>query len=93
MEQVPQEEVKKEFDRLLQVVQEVARERCKRLIGQVQEVLFEEINEQDQTMLTGRLSNNSTVHVKASPDLLGKILPVRLTEARGFYYLGELAEP
>lgn len=93
MEQVPQEEVKKEFDRLLQVVQEVARERCKRLIGQVQEVLFEEINEQDQTMLTGRLSNNSTVHVKASPDLLGKILPVRLTEARGFYYLGELAGP
>lgn len=93
MEQVPQEKVKKEFDRLLQVVQEVARERCKRLIGQVQEVLFEEINEQDQTMLTGRLSNNSTVHVKASPDLLGKILPVRLTEARGFYYLGELTEP
>ncbi|MGN0305824.1 MAG: tRNA (N6-isopentenyl adenosine(37)-C2)-methylthiotransferase MiaB [Lachnospiraceae bacterium] len=91
MEQVAQEVVKREFERLLQVVQEVARERCGRLVGQIEEVLFEEINGQDKSMLTGRLSNNSTVHVKAAPELVGKILPVRLTEARGFYYLGELA--
>ncbi|MGN0307842.1 MAG: radical SAM protein, partial [Lachnospiraceae bacterium] len=90
MEQVPKEQVKQEFERLLQVVQEVARERCKRLVGQVEEVLFEEINSQDSTMLTGRLSNNSTVHVKAEDKLLGKICPVKLTQAKGFYYLGEL---
>lgn len=90
MEQVDQQQVKTEFDRLLKVVQEVARERTGRLTGQVHEVLFEEINEQDDTMLTGRLSNNTTVHVKADPSLLGKIVPVRLTEAKGFYYLGEM---
>ncbi|MGN1314544.1 MAG: tRNA (N6-isopentenyl adenosine(37)-C2)-methylthiotransferase MiaB [Lachnospiraceae bacterium] len=90
MEQVPKEQVKQEFERLLQVVQEVARERCKRLVGQVEEVLFEEVNSQDSTMLTGRLSNNSTVHVKAEDKLLGKICPVKLTQAKGFYYLGEL---
>ena len=90
MEQVDQQQVKMEFDRLLKVVQEVARERTGRLTGQIHEVLFEEINEQDATMLTGRLSNNTTVHVKADPSLLGKIVPVRLTEAKGFYYLGEM---
>ena len=92
MEQVPEEQVKQEFDRLLKVVQEVARQRCGRLVGQVEEVLFEEINGQDSSMLTGRLSNNSTVHVKADAELIGKMRPVKLTEARGFYYLGELAE-
>ena len=90
MEQVDQQQVKMEFDRLLKVVQEVARERTGRLTGQIHVVLFEEINEQDATMLTGRLSNNTTVHVKADPSLLGKIVPVRLTEAKGFYYLGEM---
>lgn len=91
MEQVPEEQVKQEFNRLLKVVQEVAKERCGRLVGRVEEVLFEEVNAQDNSMLTGRLSNNSTVHVKADKSLIGKIRSVKLTEARGFYYLGELA--
>ena len=92
MEQVPPQEVKAGFNRLLQVVQEVARERTGRLVGQTKDVLFEEVNGQDETMLTGRLSNNSIVHVKADKALIGRIVPVKLTQARGFYYLGELAE-
>ena len=92
MEQVPPQEVKAGFNRLLQVGQEVARERTGRLVGQTKDVLFEEVNGQDETMLTGRLSNNSIVHVKADKALIGRIVPVKLTQARGFYYLGELAE-
>ncbi len=92
MEQVEEEQVKKEFDRLLKVVQEVARERTGRLEGQIQKVLFEEINDQNDSMLTGRLSNNTTVHVKADRSYLGKTVPVRLTQAKGFYYLGEMEQ-
>ncbi len=92
MDQVPQEQVKAEFNRVLKAVQEEAGKRTGRLVGQIEEVLFEEINGQDETMLTGRLSNNSTVHVKADQSLLGSIVPVKLTKARGFYYLGELAQ-
>ena len=92
MDQVPQEQVKAEFNRVLKAVQEEAGKRTGRLVGQIEEVLFEEINGQDETMLTGRLSNNSTVHVKADQSLLGSIVPIKLTKARGFYYLGELAQ-
>ncbi|MBD5542968.1 MAG: tRNA (N6-isopentenyl adenosine(37)-C2)-methylthiotransferase MiaB [Lachnospiraceae bacterium] len=88
--QVSEEEVKENFDRLLKVVQETARERVKLLEGQAAEALVEEINEQDGTFVTGRLSNNTLVHFKGEASLIGKLVPVRLKECKGFYYLGEM---
>lgn len=90
MEQVPEEIVKEGFDKVLKTVQETARKRVKRYQGQVLEALVEEVNEQDDSLLTGRLSNNTIVHFPGSPSLIGKIVKVRLTECRGFYYLGEI---
>ena len=43
-------------------------------------------------MVTGRLSNNLLVHLKGSKELIGQLIPVQLTECKGFYYLGEMAE-
>ncbi len=88
--QVPVEQVKRDFDRLLKVVQDTARERVAELEGQTLEALVEEVNEQDASLLTGRLSNNTIVHFKGDPSLIGKIVPVYLKECHGFYYLGEL---
>lgn len=83
-------EIKEQFNRVLETVQEVAAKRMSLLTGQIHEVLFEEINDHDNTMLTGKLSNNATVHVKAEASLIGKIMPVKLVECKGFYYMGEL---
>ena len=88
--QVPEEVVKREFNRVLEAVQEVSKERTGGMEGQVADVLFEEINDHDSSMLTGRMSNNTLVHAVADKSLIGKILPVKLTEAKGFYYMGEL---
>ena len=88
--QVPEEIVKKEFNRVLEAVQEVSKERTGGLEGQVVDVLFEEINDHDSSMLTGRMSNNTLVHAVADKSLIGKILPVKLVESKGFYYMGEL---
>lgn len=90
--QVPEEEVKKNFDRLLQVVQETARKRVSRYQGQVMDALVEEINEYDPSMVNGRLSNNIIVHFPGTAELIGKIVPVYLKECRGFYYMGERKE-
>jgi tRNA-2-methylthio-N6-dimethylallyladenosine synthase len=55
------------------------------LAGQVHEVLIEGINPRPQTReaasLTGRTSGNKIVHLPGSLDLIGKITPVRITEA------------
>ena len=88
--QVPEDIVKEGFDRLLKVVQDTARERISRLQGQTMEALVEEANEQEEGLLTGRLSNNTIVHFKGDTSLIGQIVPIYLKECHGFYYLGEL---
>lgn len=88
--QVPQEEVTRNFDELLAVVQQTAREQASRYEYQTLDALVEGINEHDSSLVTGRLSNNMIVHFKGCPDLIGKIVPVYLKECKGFYYLGEM---
>lgn len=89
-QQVPKQIVKERFNRLLQEVQKDGAERTAELTGQVKKVLFEEVNRQDTSMLTGRLSNNCIVHVKSDPSLIGQIRDVKLTTCKGFYFIGEL---
>ncbi|MDO5146256.1 MAG: tRNA (N6-isopentenyl adenosine(37)-C2)-methylthiotransferase MiaB [Eubacteriales bacterium] len=90
-EQIPEDVVHDRFDRLLKVVGEVAKERNARLKGKTELVLVEGPDEKDDTMMTGRLSNNNVVHFKADASVIGKIVPVVLEEAKGFYYLGRLS--
>ncbi len=90
MEQVPDDQMKKQFDRVLRTVQETAKERVLALSGRVLPALIEEVNGQDAGLVTGRLSNNTIVHVKGTSDLIGSVVNVRLTQCRGFYYMGEI---
>ena len=87
-DQVDPEVVKDRFDRLLKQVQRISAERTKLLVGQTLPVLAESINDHMEGYLTGKLSNNSTVHFPGTPDMIGKIYDVRLDEAKGFYFLG-----
>ncbi len=91
MEQVPKEQVKVWFDRVLRLVQETARERALLCRGQVSEALVEEVNENDPSMVTGRLSNNLLVHFPGDEELIGKLVSVSLDECHGFYYIGHRA--
>lgn len=92
LEAVPQDVVKSRFDRLLAAVNESASKVCGKDIGKVCEVLVEEIDEKEDGMLTGRLSNNIMVHFPGSPDLVSKLVKVRLTQSKGFYYFGRIEE-
>lgn len=89
-EQVPEEIVKERFDRLLQVVQKIGAEKAEALTGTRQKVLVEDVNAQDEQLVTGRLSNNSVVHIRGGKELIGQIVEVTLDECRGFYYMGTL---
>lgn len=89
-EQVPGEIVKDRFDRLLQVVQKIGAEKAETLTGTRQKVLVEDVNAQDEQLVTGRLSNNSVVHIRGGKELIGQIVEVTLDECRGFYYMGTL---
>ena len=91
-DQIPENVVKDRFDRLLKEVQSGAAKRAEALTGNVEEVLVEEINRQEESLVTGRLSNNFIVHFKGTSDLIGKIVKVKLQVCKGFYFYGELAK-
>ncbi|MBO4375905.1 MAG: tRNA (N6-isopentenyl adenosine(37)-C2)-methylthiotransferase MiaB [Lachnospiraceae bacterium] len=88
MEQVPEEIVKKNFDRVLKTVQDTARQRVGQDTGKTVTVLVEEVNEHDSSLMTGRMSNNTLVHFPGSIDLIGQFVQVKLEKCNGFYYFG-----
>ena len=89
--QVPEDVVKDRFDRLLALVQKHGHEKVKALEGTTQEVLVEEVNEQDSSLVSGKLANNVTVHFPGDESMIGKIVKVKLNCCKGFYFIGELA--
>lgn len=91
-DQVPEAVVKDRFDRLLKEVQAISAEVCGKDVQTVQKVLAESIDDHQAGYLTGRLSNNMTVHFPGTPDEIGRIVDVYLNESRGFYYMGNRVE-
>lgn len=91
-DQIPKDVVKDRFDRLLKEVQDISKEMAERFTGTEQLVLAEELNRQMKGYLTGRLGNNHIVHFPGDASMIGQLLPVRLNECRGFYYMGTLTE-
>ncbi len=86
--QVPEVEVKVNFDKVLKAVQDMSKERVGIYQGKIMDVLIEEMNEQDASLVTGRLSNNTTVHLPGDASMIGQIVDVMLDECHGFYYMG-----
>lgn len=91
-DQVSKEVVKDRFDRLLKEIQKISAEETEKRVGMILPVMAEEINTHDSSLITGRLSQNTLVHFKGTPDMIGKILNVELEAAKGFYYMGSIVE-
>lgn len=89
--QIPEDIVKARFDRLLKEVQHLSAQKAEKWTGSIQEVLIESQNDHDPSLVTGKMDNNSTVHLPGTSSLIGKMVRVRLEECRGFYYYGRIA--
>ncbi len=87
--QVPEDVVKVRFDRLLKEVQSISAEVCGRDEKTVQKVLVESLDDHQEGYVTGRMSNNTTVHFPGDASLIGTIADVYLEESKGFYYMGK----
>ena len=88
-DQVEPSVVKERFGRLLEVIKKSSKDNRKEGIGKEEDVLVEEKNTHEGGMVTGRLSNNILVHFKGDESLIGQIVRVKITEEKGFYYMGE----
>ena len=86
----PEDVVKDRFNRLLHEVQTISAEQCAIHEGTVQTVLVECVNEHDNHLMTGRMSNNLLVHFPGDESLIGQLVDVHLDECKGFYYMGRI---
>lgn len=90
--QVSEEVIKPLFDKVLETVQESAKAQVAKHTGSIMEALVEEVNERDSSLMNGRLSNNTIVHFPGTPDMIGRLVNVKLEEAHGFYYTGYIIQ-
>ena len=87
--QVPKGVAKERFNRLLEELHKISKDVTGKLTGSVCEVLVENINEQDEHFVTGRMNNNTLVHFPGGEELIGSLVNVKLIENKGFYYIGK----
>ena len=81
--QVDPAEVKAHFDMLLKEVQAISTRKAMELEGKTVEVLAEEQNEQDASLITGRLSNNAVVHFPGDTSMIGNLYMVKTCRMQG----------
>jgi len=85
-----EEKVKNErLNYLFDAHEKMAFELVKKYMGQTLNVLVETVNEQGKAY--GRSTQNKSVYFLASSDLIGKTVPVRITQASPNVLRGELA--
>ena len=91
-DQIDEAVVKDRFDRLLKVQNAIVDENLDKMVGSTGRVLFEEISEYDDSLVTGKLANGITVHVPGGRELIGTIRNVVLAENHRFYFTGRVAD-
>ena len=75
---------------LLEILGKHSLARNESLVGTVQEVLFEGPAKRGESMFVGRTRGHRKVIVKASPRLVGQLVPVRIERATISSLFGEL---
>lgn len=89
-DQVPEEVKNERLNRLFDSHEKVAFELVKKYQDQTLQVLVESINEQGKAQ--GRSTQNKLVYFMGSADLIGKTVPVRITQAFPSVFRGELQQ-
>ena len=89
---VSSEEKAQRLYKLNEVVNEKAYQQNQRFLNEVVEVLVEGTSKKDDTMLTGYTKHQKLVNFKGDPKDIGKIIKVKITEAKTWALKGEAIE-
>jgi len=89
-DQVPEEVKKRRLQLLKETVLRSALEQSRKMKGQVMEMLVEGPHKSRHNVLRGRLRNGRICHVSGTKELIGHMVPVRITEAFSFSVTGEI---
>ncbi len=88
--QVPEEIKHERFNRLVDVVHKIQKEKYEAYQGNVYPVLVEGVSRTKSSVYTGHTDSYKIVDFAGTPDMIGKIIPVRITRAQTFSLYGEI---
>lgn len=89
---VTREEKQVRFDRLLSVQNKISEEKHAAYVGGTQRVLIDGESADERYNLTSRTSGGRLVHLKGSPELIGKYADAYITDSRTWALFGELRD-
>jgi tRNA-2-methylthio-N6-dimethylallyladenosine synthase len=86
----PQEVKLERLQRLQALINQQARKISQQMVGSVQRVLLEGVSKKNAEEFFGRTDNNRVVNLASDPELVGRFVNVRITEARSHTLRGEI---
>lgn len=86
------EEKEQRLYKLNEVINKYAKEANDKLVGKIVPVLIENVSEKDSSMLAGYTDTMKLVNVKADKKYIGKIINVKITDAKTWSLDGEINE-
>ncbi len=87
-----EEEKHKNFDRMIELQNKISREINESYVGKTVEVLVEGESKTNPDILSGRCEQNKIVNFRGEKSLVGKIIKVKITEAKTWSLTGERTE-
>lgn len=89
-DQISEEDKHRRFDRLVACMNAISEEKNAAYAGRVEQVLVDGVSKKDSRVLNGRTDGFKLVDFPGDPSLIGKIVPVRITEGKTFSLRGAL---
>ena len=80
------------IERLIALQEEMTQKRFSEMIGKTESVLVTGQSKRNESQITGKTSRNISVNFEGSADLIGKIVPVKITAASKTTLKGKIEE-
>ena len=88
----PMSEKEERLHRLNELINSYSNQKNQEYVGKVVSVLIVGVSEKDSNKVYGYTETMKLVNVVASKDMIGKIIPVLITDAKSFSLDGEMKE-
>ena len=91
-DQIPEPVKHERFERMREILDEGMAENNAVYEGRIEKVLVEGPSRKNRKTLTGRTESMKIVNFEGRPEMIGQIVPVRITEAKTYSLVGEVME-
>lgn len=91
-DQIPLDVQKDRLHRLNEVINDISKSINEEYLDKTYNVLVEGLSKNNDEMLSGKTESNKTVIFSGSEELIGKIIPVKVTESQTWILKGELQD-